>query len=88
MGYSNGEIFIWAIPTLSGQKNVLATNKQELHAAPNVPIVKLNLGYKTDKVSIVSLRWVIGDGRSSRLYINGYSDPGSYSFQVQSLSVI
>lgn len=82
VGYSNGEIFIWAIPTLSDQRNA-SSNKKELHATPNLPLFRLNLGYKTDKVPIVSLKWVIGDGRSSRLYVNGYSDLGSYSFQVQ-----
>jgi len=84
VGYSNGEIFIWGIPRLSDQKNVSAMNRKELHATPNLPLFRLNLGYKTDKVPIVSLRYVVGDGRASRLYVNGYSDLGSHSFQVQS----
>ncbi|ONK55928.1 uncharacterized protein A4U43_C10F2390 [Asparagus officinalis] len=77
VGYSNGEIFIWAIPTLFSE-----VNKKESHSALNIPLAKLNLGYKTDKIPIISLRWVSGDGRASHLYVNGYSDNGSHSFQV------
>uniref|UniRef100_A0A0A9EYY6 Uncharacterized protein n=1 Tax=Arundo donax TaxID=35708 RepID=A0A0A9EYY6_ARUDO len=37
----------------------------------NLPLQRLNLGYKLDKVPIVSLRWVASDGKAGRLYING-----------------
>lgn len=83
VGYDSGDIFLWAIPLISDEKTPTATNKKESYASPNVPLYKLNLGYKTNKVPIVSLRWFAGDGRASRLYVNGFSDLGSsHSFQV------
>ncbi|XP_058090596.1 uncharacterized protein LOC131237006 isoform X2 [Magnolia sinica] len=83
VGYSNGEILLWTIPGISNPKNIPATDKEELCAAQNVPIGKLNLGYKMDKTPIGSLRWVPGDGKASRLYVNGVSDSGSSnSFQI------
>ncbi|XP_072958084.1 uncharacterized protein [Typha angustifolia] len=83
LGYSSGDIFVWSIPVLSDGKNSTVTDKKELNVTQNVPLLKLNLGYKMDKVPIVSLRCVIGDGRTSRLYINGFSDhESSCSFQV------
>nr|XP_010918268.1 uncharacterized protein LOC105042667 isoform X2 [Elaeis guineensis] len=83
VGYDSGEIFLWAIPLISAEKTAPVTNRKESYAAPSVPLFKLNLGYKMDKVPIVSLRWFAGDGRAGRLYINGFSDRGSsYSFQV------
>lgn len=81
VGYSNGDLFIWAIPIIS-EKNVTVMGKKEIHAAPNVPFIKFNLGYKMDKIPITSLRWIVSDGKASRLYINGFSDSGAYSLQV------
>lgn len=83
VGYSNGEIFLWSLPGALNPKNAAATDKEELCAAQNVPLCKLNLGYKMDKAPIVSFKWVPGDGRASRLYVNGASGSGSSnSFQV------
>ncbi|XP_038975430.1 uncharacterized protein LOC103720924 isoform X1 [Phoenix dactylifera] len=83
VGYDSGEIFLWAIPLISAEKATPVTNRKESYAAPSVPLFKLNLGYKMDKVPIVSLRWFAGDGRAGRLYVNGFSDHGSsHSFQV------
>ncbi|KAJ8625653.1 hypothetical protein MRB53_034183 [Persea americana] len=83
VGYSNGEIFLWSIPGTLNSKNAAATDKEELCAAQNVPLCKLNLGYKMEKAPIVSLKWVPGDGRASRLYVNGASGSGSSnSFQI------
>lgn len=81
VGYSNGEILLWAIPVISDQKHV-SVKKKESIVTQNVPLSKLNLGYKTDKVPIVSLRWVTGDGSDGRLYVNGFTDQGSCSFQI------
>ncbi|KAJ0967773.1 hypothetical protein J5N97_024690 [Dioscorea zingiberensis] len=83
VGYSNGDIFLWAVPVAVDQKNLVALNKRESYAASNLPLLKLNLGYKMEKVPIVSLRWVVGEGKASRLYVNGFSESGSFhSFQV------
>lgn len=85
VGYSNGDIFLWAVPVVADQKNPVAFNKRESHATSNLPLLKLNLGYKLEKASIVSLRRVVGDGKASRLYVNGFSEVGSFhSFQVSS----
>ncbi|XP_059623340.1 uncharacterized protein LOC132266480 [Cornus florida] len=73
VGYSNGEIFIWSIPSTLDSKTEVASNK-EWCTTQSVPIFKLNLGYKLDKTPIASLRWVYGDGKTSRLYIRGVSD--------------
>ncbi|KAF6139269.1 hypothetical protein GIB67_021479 [Kingdonia uniflora] len=74
---SNREIYIWSIPPLLNLKRSLANEKEELPASQNIPIYKLNLGYKMDKSPIISLKWVYGDGKSSRLYVNG--SPGTIS---------
>nr|GMC65920.1 uncharacterized protein LOC109167710 isoform X1 [Ipomoea batatas] len=63
VGYSNGEIFIWSIPTASNLKS-----------EQNAPICKLNIGYKLDKIPIAKLRWAYADGKASRLYVMGFSD--------------
>ncbi|PKU79081.1 hypothetical protein MA16_Dca000425 [Dendrobium catenatum] len=81
IGYSNGDLFLWAIPVIS-EKHGTMLNKKEIHAAPNIPFLKLNLGYKMDKIPITSLRWVVSDGKASHLYINGFSELGNSSFQV------
>ncbi|KAG9442957.1 hypothetical protein H6P81_018811 [Aristolochia fimbriata] len=77
VGYNSGEIFIWSIP-LSSVKD-----EEDVYTSQNIPISKLNLGYKMDKIPIILLRWVYGDGRSSRLYVNGTSKDGySNLFQI------
>lgn len=88
IGYSNGDLFLWAIPFNSNQKNAPAKNKHEINAVPNIPLLKLNLGFKMDKIPIVSLRWVAGDGKTSRIYINGFFDDDTYLFQVRINSII
>lgn len=35
---------------------------------------KFNLGYKSDKTSIRSVKWIYAEGRASRLYVMGGSD--------------
>uniref|UniRef100_A0A1D1YUL6 F-box/WD repeat-containing protein 10 n=1 Tax=Anthurium amnicola TaxID=1678845 RepID=A0A1D1YUL6_9ARAE len=83
VGYSNGDIFIWGVPKASDTISSSGTDDKEISGLKNVPLLKLNLGYKMDKVPIVSLRWVFADGRASRLYVNGVSELGSSSlFQV------
>ncbi|XP_043714001.1 uncharacterized protein LOC122662432 isoform X2 [Telopea speciosissima] len=72
LGYSNGEIFVWSIPLISETKCEIQADK-DLCASQNVPICKLNLGYKMDQIPIVSLKWVYADGKASRLYVNGAS---------------
>ncbi|WOG97284.1 hypothetical protein DCAR_0416624 [Daucus carota subsp. sativus] len=68
-GYSNGDIFIWRVPSaLNFDRDLELCSKQ------NSPIHKLNLGYKLDKIPIASIKWVIPDGKSSRLYVLGSSD--------------
>ncbi|XP_068640858.1 uncharacterized protein [Aristolochia californica] len=77
VGYNSGEIFLWSIPLIS------AIDEEDIYATQNTPISKLNLGYKMEKIPILLLRWVYGDGQSTRLYVNGASEDGSSSlFQV------
>ncbi|KAL6011959.1 hypothetical protein ACLOJK_002425 [Asimina triloba] len=87
VGYSNGEILVWSIPGISNQNKASATDKG-LCATQNVPISKINLGYKMDRIPIVSLGWVPEDGKAGRLYVNGTSDTAiSNSFQVDLANV-
>uniref|UniRef100_A0ACD5V3K2 Uncharacterized protein n=1 Tax=Avena sativa TaxID=4498 RepID=A0ACD5V3K2_AVESA len=68
IGYDSGDIYLWAIPGISSAQNPSSLSNQ------NLPLQRLNLGYKLDKVPIISLRWVASDGKSGRLYINGFSE--------------
>uniref|UniRef100_A0ACD5UUB5 Uncharacterized protein n=1 Tax=Avena sativa TaxID=4498 RepID=A0ACD5UUB5_AVESA len=68
IGYDSGDIYLWAIPGISSAQNSSSLGNQ------NLPLQRLNLGYKLDKVPIISLRWVASDGKSGRLYINGFSE--------------
>lgn len=65
VGYNNGEIFIWSIPS-----NPIPSES----STQSTPVCKLNLGYKLDKIPIASLRWVYADGKASRIYVMGVSD--------------
>ncbi|KAM3709989.1 hypothetical protein ACJW31_02G216300 [Castanea mollissima] len=79
VGYSNGEIFIWSIPS-TANPSTEASNR----GSQNVPICKLNLGYKTEKNPIASLKWAYADGKASRLYVMGASN----SVSVNLLQVV
>lgn len=82
VGYSNGEILIWGVPSILNLKT-------EECGTQSTPICKLNLGYKLDKIPISSLKWVYADGKASRLYIMGASDFVSMNLlQVLSLSML
>ncbi|URE00355.1 WD40 [Musa troglodytarum] len=83
VGYSSGDIFLWAIPVFLDHNSEAPQNQKDPYASQNVPLLKLNLGYKMDKVPIVTLRWFAHDQNSGHLYVNGFSDSGSsHSFQV------
>ncbi|XP_027909393.1 uncharacterized protein LOC114168683 isoform X1 [Vigna unguiculata] len=69
VGYNNGELFIWSIPTLNTGNNLTAD-----YSSQNTPMFKFNLGYKSDKTSIRSVKWIYAEGRASRLYVMGGSD--------------
>ncbi|CAK7355561.1 unnamed protein product [Dovyalis caffra] len=73
VGYSNGEIFIWRIPATPNSRTELNLDS----AAQNAPQLKLNLGYKVDKIPIALLKWLYADGKASRLYVMGASDLAS-----------
>uniref|UniRef100_A0A453CMD2 Lethal giant larvae (Lgl)-like C-terminal domain-containing protein n=1 Tax=Aegilops tauschii subsp. strangulata TaxID=200361 RepID=A0A453CMD2_AEGTS len=75
IGYDSGDIYLWAIPDIFSAENSSSSSN------PNLPLQRLNLGYKLDKVPIISLRWVPSDGKSGRLYINGFSEH-AYLYQV------
>ncbi|XP_020218072.1 uncharacterized protein LOC109801420 [Cajanus cajan] len=78
VGYNNGELFIWSIPSLN-TGNSLATD----YSSQNTPMFKFNLGYKSDKTSIGSVKWIYAEGKASRLYVMGASDYSpSNSLQV------
>lgn len=69
IGYSSGDIYLWSIPALSNENSSSEKGKSDASSAQNVPLLKLNLGFKLDKVPIVSLRWVPGDSKTNRLSI-------------------
>lgn len=69
VGYSNGELFIWSIPSL----NRTSGSASDLNSQ-NTPIFKLNLGYKSDRISIRSVKWIYAEGKASRLYVMGASN--------------
>ncbi|XP_044954906.1 uncharacterized protein LOC123405176 [Hordeum vulgare subsp. vulgare] len=75
IGYESGDIYLWVVPDIFSAENSSSLSNQ------NLPIQRLNLGYKLYKVPIVSLRWVPGDGKSGHLYINGFSEQ-AYLYQV------
>ncbi|XP_027078958.1 uncharacterized protein [Coffea arabica] len=75
VGYSNGEIFMWSIPAPLHSK--VEQTKEKDPYAQNGPLIKLNLGYKLDKIPIAKLRWDHADGKASRLYVIGSSDYAS-----------
>ena len=75
VGYSNGDVLIWAI--LHGH-NPKAESLAE-NSNRTGPLFKLNLGYKLDKVPIASLRCNYVDAKASRLYVMGAA---SNSLQV------
>lgn len=70
VGYNNGEIFIWNIPSTPNSRTELASDS----VTQNAPICKLNVGYKLDRTPIASLKWVYADGKASRLYVMGASN--------------
>ncbi|KAL5706115.1 hypothetical protein ACHQM5_024323 [Ranunculus cassubicifolius] len=81
IGYSNGELFIWSVPILANSCGSVVD--KELSSSQNAPICKLNLGYKMDKIPIDSLKWVYGEGKTSRLYVYGNSTSSSANmFQI------
>uniref|UniRef100_A0A0E0KU00 Lethal giant larvae (Lgl)-like C-terminal domain-containing protein n=2 Tax=Oryza punctata TaxID=4537 RepID=A0A0E0KU00_ORYPU len=75
IGFYSGDIYLWSIPDILNAQNLSSMSNQ------NLPLQRLNLGYKLDRVSIVSLRWVHSGGKAGRLYVNGFSDH-AYLFQV------
>ncbi|GMY11090.1 isoform 2 of syntaxin-binding protein 5 [Fagus crenata] len=79
VGYSNGEIFIWSIPSTAN-----SSTEASDRGSQNAPICKLNLGYKMEKNPIASLKWAYADGKASRLYVTGASN----SVSVNLLQVI
>ncbi|GAV83036.1 Lgl_C domain-containing protein [Cephalotus follicularis] len=70
VGYSNGDLLIWSIPSPLTIKSESATE----FGTQSAPICKLNLGYKSDKIPISLLKWAYADGKASRLYVMGASD--------------
>ncbi|KAI4327839.1 hypothetical protein L6164_020257 [Bauhinia variegata] len=69
VGYNNGEIFIWSIHSPSTK-----TDSTSDYSSQNTPMFKLNLGYKSDKISIGAVKWIYADGKACRLYVMGDSD--------------
>lgn len=65
VGYNNGEIFVWGIPSAPSTTDSVSHNN---------PICKLNVGYKLNKTPIASLKWSYADGKASRLYVMGASN--------------
>ncbi|XP_021911469.1 uncharacterized protein LOC110825315 isoform X2 [Carica papaya] len=79
VGYSNGDILLWGIPSTLNLKTEISSET----AIKSTPICKLNLGFKSEKIPITSLRWTEADRKASRLYALGASDMASTNlFQV------
>ncbi|XWS42234.1 hypothetical protein CRYUN_Cryun17cG0150600 [Craigia yunnanensis] len=74
VGYNNGEILIWSVPTTK-LKNEPASEI----SIQNAPICKLILGFRSEKIPIASLKWVYADAKATRLYVMGASDVASTS---------
>ncbi|XP_007046503.2 PREDICTED: uncharacterized protein LOC18610648 isoform X2 [Theobroma cacao] len=74
VGYNNGEILIWSVPT-SKLKNEPASEI----SIQNAPTCKLVLGFRSEKIPIASLKWAYADGKATRLYVMGASDVASTS---------
>lgn len=72
VGYSNGELLIWNVPSQN-----LGNDSASDYTSQNTPAFKLNLGYKLDKIPIGSIKWIYAEGKSSRLYVIGASDVAS-----------
>ncbi|GMI68258.1 DUO1-activated WD40 1, Tomosyn-like [Hibiscus trionum] len=72
VGYNNGEVLIWSVPT----------SKQSGIGIQNAPICKLILGFKSEKTPIASLKWAYADAKASRIYVMGASDVPSSLLQV------
>ncbi|KAL5752322.1 hypothetical protein ACOSQ2_022829 [Xanthoceras sorbifolium] len=68
VGYNNGDIFIWGVPSTP---NLKIESSSDCGTQNSTPICKLNLGYKLEKIPIASLKWVYADGKASRLYVRG-----------------
>jgi len=75
VGYNNGELLILSIPSLNTGNSLAADNSSQ-----NTPMFKFNLGYKSDKTSIRSVKWIYAEGRASRLYIMGGSGHAPSNF--------
>lgn len=75
IGYDNGDLYIWAV------SEVLTAQNSSSIGSHNLPLQRLNLGYKLDKMPIVALQWVPNDGKAGRLYINEFNDHG-HLYQV------
>jgi len=69
VGYNNGELFIWRIPSLNIENGSASESSNQ-----NTPFLKLNLVYRSDKISIGSIKWVYAGGKASRLYVMGASE--------------
>lgn len=74
VGYSNGEIFIWSVPSLNIGNGSSAS---DYYSSQSTPLLKLNLGYKSEKIPIGSIKWLYAGGKASRLYVMGTSDYAS-----------
>ncbi|MED6204054.1 hypothetical protein PIB30_005452 [Stylosanthes scabra] len=82
VGYNNGEIFIWSIPSLNVGRDSSASVPDHSNTQ-STPLLKLNLGYKSEKISIGSMKWIYAEGKASRLYVMGDSDNASSSNSLQ-----
>ncbi|CAJ1942207.1 unnamed protein product [Sphenostylis stenocarpa] len=69
VGYNNGELFIWSVDSLN-----IGNGSAPECSYQNTPLLKLNLGYKSEKISIGSIKWVYAGGKASRVYVMGASD--------------
>jgi hypothetical protein len=66
VGYNNGELFIWSIPSIT-----TGNNSATYYSTKNIPMFKFNLGYKSEKTCIGSVKWIYAEGKASRLYVMG-----------------
>eukprot|EP01018_Ginkgo_biloba_P016356 Gb_40665 [translate_table: standard] len=77
VGYTNGDIWLWSVPTVSKFKTDSEAKGLKSCDTQSLPISKLQLSNRKAKAPIVSLRWHPGSDKWGRLYVNGGGDFGS-----------
>ncbi|BBN19258.1 protein MpTOMOSYN11 [Marchantia polymorpha subsp. ruderalis] len=80
VGYTNGDILLWGLPTIIKAKGLVEMELVEGPAYSGVPIRKLDLAHGMVKMPVVGLTWCASGtstrGASGRLYVFGGGEVG------------